>query len=129
MSNTETIFTNGYLMKHDEKTTHIHRKASRRIHVRPTSTFTLRNSYIRSMGTVHKSTLMQWILFYCEPTMQYYIYNGTNVINIMPSDKERILWDDKVEVLDEVLKNTRKKQFTHNKQRHMIMGRGTMFTE
>ena len=69
---------------------------------------------------------MEWMIFYSEASMHHYLYNGTDVIDFTPG--ERILWDDKVEVLDEVLRNPRKKLFLHNKARHIIVARGKILT-
>lgn len=40
-----------------------------------------------------------------------------------------VLWGDKVEVLEDALKNPRKKLFIHNKARHIIVHRGKMIIE
>ena len=78
------------------------------------------------MGIIHNITIMDYIIFYNEASLQYYLYNGVVPINIMPYD--RILWDDKVEVLDDALKNPRKKLFVHNKTRYIIVHRGKFLT-
>lgn len=78
----------------------------------------------------------RWFMFYREVDMCYYLYNGvwpvciTQPKNMVPWTKDDINeLPVGVSILNEVLSNNRKKTFTIDKQRYVVVCRGVFLEE
>lgn len=67
--------------------------------------------------------IKKYILFRSEASGHHYVYNGEDVIDFSPNPKH--VFEISTSKLDEVFNNNRKRTFTTNTGKHVVMFRGT----
>lgn len=65
------------------------------------------------------------MIFRNEANGDHYIYNGEVAINFMPVANRNVWSEDDYDIVHEMYINTRKKLFTHQGVRYIIVSRGT----